>query len=177
MAVMFETQFKLSVRLLLSAVFVLPRGGVSEFKHTHPGGDQPHDHPQTASHDRHVDHDSGDDQCNLCPDLSCRCVVITDCVSHVHVSCFGYHFTYPSPIDSQDAKQDLRGPILTQSVSNLVLCAPAQSVAAEFVPIADIEAGRCEEVIEPASARFTSMPVVAYLCDTARHERSGVQLI
>jgi len=176
MALMFETQFKTTVGVLLSAVLVLPRGGVSEFRHTHPGGDQPHDHLQTASH-RHVDHGGGDDQCNLCPDLSGRCVVITNCVSHVHVSCFGFHFTYPSPIDSQDAKQDLRGPILTQSVNNLVLRAPAQSVAAEFVPIADIEVGRCEAVIEPASARFTSMPAVAYLCDTARHERSGVQLI
>jgi hypothetical protein len=177
MAVVFETQFKLSVGLLLSAVFVLPRGGVREFRHTHPGGDQPHDHLQTASHDRHVDHGRGDDQCDFCPDLASSCVVITNCVSHVHVSCFGFHFTYPSPIDSKDPKQDLRGPILTQSVSNLVLRAPAQSVTGEFVPIADIEAGRCEEVIEPASARFASMPIVAYLCDTARHERSGVQLI
>jgi hypothetical protein len=110
-------------------------------------------------------------------DLAGRCLVNASGVAHVHVSWFGFHFTYPSPSDSQDANHDAQCPIIAQSLDISASPEPAPGVAVESVQVVDHDAGRFLEITAPASARSSDMPAVIFLCDTARHERSGVQIV
>jgi hypothetical protein len=176
-AVIFATQFQSIVRLFLSAVLLLPDGGITEIRHSHAGGDRPHDHQRIANYDHPIDHGSDDARCCGSHDLAGRCLVNAGGVPHVHVAWFGFHFTYPSPSDSENANHDAQDSLIAQLLNISASPEPAPVVAVEFVQVVDHDAGRYQEITEPARMRCSNMPAFTFLCDTARHERSGVQRI
>jgi hypothetical protein len=177
LVVTLDTAFKSTVRFLLTAVLVLPGGGFTELRHAHPGGAQPHDHPRIARRDPHRQDDSGVDHDRHLRQAAGDSASMTSCFAHVHISCFGFHFTCPSPTDPQETDDDSQGPTIGKSFNIVVPRAPAPSVVTEFLALVGDDVGRYEDLAEPASARCCKMADVTYLCDTARHERSGVQLI
>jgi hypothetical protein len=136
------------LRLLISAMLLV--AGVPVWKHSHEGGDRPHHH----SRHEHHHHGLGQSQ------------------AHVHLAFFGVEFTMPVGSDDED---DAPTP---GQMTFLVAApmAPGVDYDSQFLllPQPTLELGNSS----PCEPAFRSKTVVAApLCDTARHERSGVQLI
>lgn len=129
--------------------------GLPAWEHSHPGGDRPHDHRA----DRHR---GGE---NLVHDG------LAPSRPHRHVCLFGFDVSVPVDAGS-DTSEIARLTLLTQSLQAPEL----QRSRGEFV----IWSLPLRAPGEPVAAEldFHSKPVcAAFLSDTARHERSGVQLI
>jgi hypothetical protein len=87
------------IRLLLSAMVLLPSGGALEVRHAHAHGDKPHQHGGVVSgvpHDRTAQHRRSSHS----HDLAHSGNRIESCVSHVHVSFLGFQFTVMCRPDS-----------------------------------------------------------------------------
>jgi len=172
---MFPSPINTTVRLLLSAVLLLPGSGVSEIRHAHAGGHPPHNHKGI---DRRVRNSHHHDL--ISSEVAGCCPEITDCVSHIHISWFGFHFTHPSPIDSKGGDSGSRegaGTAFVQSLSEADFVVSSRNVVTALLLFVGDDPGSGHKIIESARGHFSSMPATgAPLCDTARHERSGVQL-
>jgi hypothetical protein len=135
-------------RVLLSAVLLLT--GVPAWQHSHVHGDRPH------SHHGHRHHELDG---------------ISRSRAHLHVTLLGVDFTLPVPSDDDD--QSAQGqPTYVVGAPVVVDVAHAAQPVFPVKPGPDLgEPCRCEPVFRCKTA------LAAPLCDTARHERSGVQLI
>ena len=117
-------------------------------QHSHPNGNRPHDH--------HDGHHEG----------------MGECYAHVHVTLFGIEFTLP--VRSQDDDSDERG-----KPTYLVAAWPTIEIGqscSHFASFAEAILDRGEPLQTLPTFRGKTV-VAALLCDTARHERSGVQLM
>jgi hypothetical protein len=138
---------KLAVSAFLVPAMLLL--GVPAWKHAHPAGDRPHRH----HHAHHHDHDGPGES-----------------HAHMHVNLFGIEFALP--VDQRDDDSDEPRPTTFIAATPLLTLAPLHS---HFIGLAQPIAAPGQPVrIAPLVRRQTT--VVAPLCDTARHERSGVQL-
>jgi hypothetical protein len=107
-------------------------------------------------------------------------ISIADCDEHTHVLWFGFTFTLPAHNESQGADDELlRGvglqfvPPNCESVVNVML----NDVSSPFVMPPLERASRSAFVQANGEQSFVTPVISAPLCDTARHERSGAQII
>jgi hypothetical protein len=139
------------------------------------GGDRPHEHKGIDCHVRNSHH-----HYFISSEVADCYPEITDCVSHIHILWFGFHLTHPSPIDSKGSDSGSRegaGTAFVQSLSEADFVVSMRNVVTALLQFVGDDPGSGHKIIESARGRFSSMPAtVAPLCDTARHERSGVQL-
>jgi len=185
--------FAIAGRLLL-CLAVLISGSQAGFRHAHAGGDAPHTHgsdgdPHVSSHchnhDNHCHEGSGHGHRHPHQhpgemEMPAADATIEPVTAHVHVWLLGFQFTLPVPRGSETEDEGSQ-PILISLASGEFVQAPCLS------PKNDCAGNLCltpsllrnEGFLPPelscrsAESRPSSPP----LCDTARHERSGVQLI
>jgi hypothetical protein len=140
--------------------------GVPAWQHAHPAGDRPHSHHDDWHHDsRHHGHGHhGQEREHHGAGES---------HAHVHVTLLGIGFTLPAPDNDSEEESE-------QGHPTYLVTAPIASVAGASLwhlvwcaqPLPEL--GQ----ISPSTGTFRPQTVgAAPLCDTARHERSGVQLI
>jgi hypothetical protein len=142
--------------LRVPCAFAILVAGAPAWQHSHVAGDRPHTH---SHHDlaTHAHDDHGIERPR----------------PHLHVALFGIEFTLP--IDSDDDDDDAG-----QSHATFLSAAPAgldaslsfAHFAASAQPMVDLG-----ELPQAAPTFRCKTAIAAPLCDTARHERSGVQLI
>jgi hypothetical protein len=134
--------------------------GVPARQHSHAVGDRPHSHDH--AHCGHTeDGQSHQHQHNG----------VGSSVAHVHVTLFGVDFTLPADSDD-DENHDARCTFFGPAPNAIELDQSASDFSAVAEPVFD--AG------EPLAMVLTFRSIAASaapLCDTARHERSGVLLI
>jgi len=149
-----RTQRFIAVVLAVNTLFI----GVPARQHSHAAGDRPHSH----LHTRHVHTHHGHDHAHNGVESS---------YAHVHVTLFGVDFTLPADSD-EDTDHDARCTFLGPSPSGVVMDQSASHSSLVAEPVMD--AGRPLSIVPT----FRSIAAAAApLCDTARHERSGVLLI
>lgn len=125
--------------------------GVPAWQHAHAAGDKPHGHHQDPGHGH--DHDG-----------------LAECHCHLHFWLLGVVFTLPVESDDSDSHEEqatflVASPTVIDAVQPLNFVSGAVSI---------LQAG------EPARIEPTFRCIAASaapLCDTARHERTGVLLI
>ncbi len=163
-------------RLSVAVIVSLANGGGPGLWHAHAGGERPHrHHTPTAKHCEHEYKHHGHSHAHPHPSE------LLGADSHVHLWLFGFEFaSLPLPYDSrEDSDGEWRqfvaspfsvGPSVRQlsgTEYNLFVVAIVNDRLLETRPIS-----------LHLADRFASLPAIAApLCDTARHERSGVQLI
>jgi hypothetical protein len=156
------------------AVLMLTTTGLESpaLEHAHAGGDRPHRH---ATHWIRGQQEFAP---HFAADRECQSAALIDVVPHVHVSILGFELTLPLPADDHGRPcGDEHGPALCRiDDQTQPLTSTAQPNPAAFL----LPAALCRDVsavvvveMPPRVERFRVAPV---LCDTARHERSGVQL-
>lgn len=179
------TTFSIAARLLLCAAVLVSGSKPVAMRHAHADGDIPHahgryacEHPRSRvahhrGHDHH--HHDGDEAHDAVLSLGAGAVVW-----HVHVWVLGFELTWPVSPDSQTEDEAPEPVIVSLAESELLPpgLSPAKYgvVSDECLPakLADNSGFlRSDRRIQPAEDWPSSPP----LCDTARHERSGVQLI
>jgi len=185
---MFGRRFDIGLRLALSAMVVIMTGAPPGVCHCHAGGDKPHRHDLLVEHDNGHAHDSADHRPTAHHEhhgganhaaVQCHMDNLLPPVVHWHYSWLGLNNSIPVSVGSPDAGRAqtestfavvrLLGdelPHFRPSPSPAVFLALGCGLSLPLVPMAGAIT-RCAEI--PAAA--------APLCDSARHERSGVQLI
>ena len=168
-----------AVRVSLAALVLLSGAVSPATAHAHPGGDEPHHHgpSEVSGHSHHI---SGHTHHALCPQEAARHGHLEPSVAHIHLCVWGFEVQLPMPDAPFEESGDV--PLVDQAVlyrlvelpeaqppqptSGSVGC-PSQGVA-DGTAVAD----------EPSQGRQSAKRVLSQpLCDAARHERSGVQLI
>ena len=92
--------------------------------------------------------------------------------AHLHVTLFGFELTLPVDSEDNQSQEDQA----TWLIADWSTVEQQGHSPAEFaVPALTI--CWCEEPRQLVTALRPKAPVTTFLCDTARHERSGVQLI
>ena len=146
-----RTQLLIAVSLAISMPFI----GVPARQHSHAAGDRPHSHVHA-----HQVHDHEHEHNGLGPS-----------VAHTHVTLFGVDFTLPAESEDDASRED-RCTFLGQTPSGI----ETDQSASRFSVVAEPEFDSGE--LLPTVPTFRSIAAsAAPLCDTARHERSGVLLI
>ena len=177
-------RFAIAGRLLVAASILLTNSGAPGVCHAHADGDRPHEHRATKHH-HHKHHHHGHshakrDRQSLKHAESptvCRC---SHSGRHLHISWFGLNFTLPSPSDENESTDGSHGSTQLVIVRPFDVTATAKpgepSFGATLFALAAVQ-GADLSIQVLALPDFSSTPIaVASLCDTARHERSGVQL-
>ena len=142
------------VRVILAASLLLSYAPT--WQHSHPGGARPHTH--VALSDR-LGHDHLEAPC-----------------AHRHLSLFGIDFTLPVGDDDQRSNDDHAG-------SSQITYLQSAPVSIEmhhgdvWIWLAVAPTLDFSEPAKLTDSFHCAKPVAAPLCDTARHERSGVLLI
>jgi hypothetical protein len=151
-----RTQCFIAVVLAVSTLFI----GMPARQHSHAAGDRPHSH----LHARHVHAHHGHDHEHVHDGVESS-------YAHVHVTLFGVDFTLPADSDD-DKNHDARCTFLGQAPSGVEMDQSNSHSSLVADPVMD--AGRPLSIVPT----FRSIAAAAApLCDTARHERSGVLLI
>jgi hypothetical protein len=159
-------------RFGLAATLLLANGGGPTLRHAHAGGQVPHTHDASAMKVRKADHGH--------PHAHPHAAKLSDSCSHVHFWVFGIEFTsLPLPADREE-DSDQWGQLVISPLGIGPVVGDLPGSECNPLAAASIDDGLAET--RPVSLdwadRFASIPAVAaLLCDTARHERSGVQLI
>jgi len=172
LAIMRLGSLNIAVRTVLSATLLLASGGAPTLEHSHAGGENQHDHAALAEHSHDHGHDGTHGHENPTATTG-----ISNSVCHVHVSLLGVNFTFPSSPGPNESKSDSGKQ--TAVIAGVVGASmpPVQvRTAFDFAPLGT----RLDyyRPVLPVAPRFSCIPAIsAPLCDTARHERSGVQLI
>jgi hypothetical protein len=91
--------------------------------------------------------------------------------AHLHVSLFGIEFTLPVEQDDDDSDEGQPTHLIAAAPTIALAPSPSHFIA-WTLPILDFG-----EPVPIAPTFRCKTAVAAPLCDTARHERSGVQLI
>jgi hypothetical protein len=179
---MLTFRFEIVGRLSLAIAVLLASGGTPGVCHAHADGDRSHDHSPVKAHlhrhgrHQHAHSHAGSAQPNV---QRVKPTYTLAGTRHVHFSWFGLSFTFPSqPQDeSADSASGSTELAIVRSLDVTDLAKP-DSAAFDLVVLAmaALQNAGCG-ISEPALPQFASTPVrAASLCDTARHERSGVQL-
>lgn len=162
------------IRVLLAAAVLST--GVSQspaLRHCHAGGDRPHHHASVLIH--------GDEEFapRRCSHDAVETAAVIEAVPHVHLAFLGIEITLPMPAEEDDSHSPVqeRAPLLIRVDGNLPQIAPDGcpfvEMTATALPLAP------DHVIGMAYRRGMHSQLWRHLpalCDTARHERSGVQL-
>lgn len=161
------------VRMLLSVGLLLNGFCTRAIHHAHAGGDRPHDHHVSHEHDhRGHSHD-------VCSNHTSRASELSDSIPHRHFSMLGFEMTTPS---SGESNQSDPSPYEPTKLAVIAATRAGSLAAAWRAPVSPLRALQCaanamRAQCPAASCRFSFRPALAgFLCDTARHERSGVQL-
>jgi hypothetical protein len=174
---------KRGLGLLLAAVLASRAASPPGFYHVHAGGDQPHRHHSLAGLD-HADDGHGDHALStnsryehdggwqgVWSDLQ-------PAIAHTHFCWFGWEMSLPLPAIPDDSVPGEDGSelILVQVMGDHEwnLQPPAQS--ATILPL-DYRAPLAEAAIDRPPEHASSPALIPPLCDSARHERSGVLVI
>ena len=156
-----RTQRFIAVVLAVSTLFI----GVPARQHSHAAGDRPHSHLHARhvhAHDVDAHHGHDHEHAHNGVDSS---------YAHVHVTLFGVDFTLPADSDD-DENHDVRCTFLGPAPSGVETDQSNSQLSVVAEPV--MGAGRPLSIVPP----FRSIAAAAApLCDTARHERSGVLLI
>lgn len=154
---------------LLSAVLLLTNGWPVAIQHAHDVGNNPYHH----SH--HIDRSAG---VAVTPTVSEADGAVAGVTEHVHMLWLGWEVTILPPKGSRPGSCPAAAAVgmLAQlvekdSTGSGIVAAPVATII--VTPVADLvlraDTGRSGDAV----SRVASLP----LCDTARHLRSGVQLI
>jgi hypothetical protein len=122
--------------------------GVPAWKHAHPGGDRPHGHDHKHEHEHEA---AGEPHC------------------HLHVVLFGVEFTLPADPDDDESEEG-RPTYLVAAPATVSLAQASLPAVACAMSLDAPQPVRIVLSFHPKTASATP------LCDTARHERSGVLL-
>lgn len=180
---MATTVFDRPVRLLLAATLLAAAAMPPAIGHAHRLGSDEHDahlahahaHGHAHHRDAHRTPHQGVGRQRLCqgPQHG-HFEAAAAAVSHWHVSWFGFSLVIPGhPVAADDAGGEV------------VMIAPALVADGSLLPAGSTVAWACEprspaarpSLLPSAPAEPTAPPdYLVLLCDTARHERSGVQL-
>ncbi|MBI2823217.1 MAG: hypothetical protein HYX69_00845 [Planctomycetia bacterium] len=162
-------RLNLGLRLILSAALAMGALVPPAFRHSHAGGAKPH------HHGRHVVSRCHDDDCHHhhgpVPSHGPELAAAAD---HWHLVLLGWTPSLPVSADSEQPARAGRN-LFVPSVQ-----ATADQGDGPANPLATVGifvTARAERsVVDAAAFRASTMGPRASLCDTARHERSGVQL-
>jgi hypothetical protein len=168
---------------LVSGNFVYP-----SVVHAHPGGDRPHSLGEELQQDRHTHHHGhvGDEhgpQEGGHGTTRSRSLTIaaleSELLWHLHASFLGFEITLPCSPPTGGEEHSSR--LLAQSYFNVDRAATSNPTDLGFLYAllwASEKSSNWEAVASsPFLNRCAASRGEAPLCDTARHERSGVQLI
>ena len=164
---------------VLSVVMFAGSGTPSGFRHSHSGGNESHEHgnagaavafqPSEHSHHDHRHSDSTDRFLLSAADDS----------SHVHTSWLGLDFHWPASENptTHEGDDGLPSSIILifagQSYMPRLAGLPPPGCSVAYAALPTDAAIVPDELTESSPAQVASPP----LCDNARHERSGVQLV
>lgn len=196
---MLSIRFDIVGRLFLAATILFAGVRTPAICHAHSEGEHPHDHQNNSfrhqhshahRHGRRVPHDHShhghqhphtDRHQHRASkaDVNKQVGSSSHSVRHVHVSIWGLDVTLPSPVGHEESTVD-------QQLETYFLAhdsGPATISSFEKTQFSSLLfsliAFPCTDSLVAALERppFSNNPVLApSLCDTARHERSGVQL-
>jgi hypothetical protein len=186
--------FHAELRMLLAAMVAMATVMPEPIRHSHPGGEQSHSHDadghvhhsanglasanvaEAEHHDHGIGRHSHGVDHGLCGSES---HVLTAAASHWHYSWFGFNVTLPDPTAGHEREQDDRdfAPWIGVSSNDNISLARTQASPSEFLSLdadwPDMAVPTLCIIIGAAPPQRSAAP----LCDSARHERSGVQLI
>jgi len=182
---MMAAKFNIAGRFLIAASVLLTGTVTPGMSHAHGGGCRPHEHrdqQQSAHKHSHHGHSHASCQHPHAPSdpRTNSAGICTTCTRHVHISCFGWSLTLPGESGDGNSADQVSGSHGVIVVRPFDVNAAATSSEAAFGAASGMaDAGEISCFSLPAldRPRFSSAPIAAGpLCDTARHERSGVQL-
>jgi hypothetical protein len=167
---------KLQFVLMFAACVALLGGDLNRLAicHAHAGGDLPHNHH--SQHSQHFHDHAGK---ALHPHTHATAEFgVQKLAPHAHSSWFGIPVTIPLQNDSSQSEG-----VLSEStfsiLSHCTVCSPSPLDVLALDPVPSIACTATPTVVlisRIMRARQDRMPRSTLLCDTARHERSGVQL-
>jgi hypothetical protein len=165
------------IRQCLAAIVLVGNLVPPAYEHAHAGGQTPHRHGASGAHSH--DHDDHHERSNEHQHLYGAGFAAAP-VAHVHWTILIFELTWPigNDDDRLPSADDLMDDALsgTRIAGQIRDCA-SSGAAAERDAIGNASAANCaaESAAWQRAARLKCPRAV--LCDTARHERSGVQLI
>lgn len=181
---MLTARFQIAGRVLLAASVLLTGSVTPGISHAHEEGGRPHQHRATRTHSHghshgHA-HSSGSHQHPRSLATNNTVGRCTNCTCHMHISWLGVDLTFPAESGDNESgieRSGLHEVIVVQPFDASVAAAPTDwCFDSAFLALFAQEATDCS-VSATARPHFSSLPnVTGSLCDTARHERSGVQL-
>ena len=152
------------------------------YHHAHACGDASHSHVHAdcrAQH--HHPHGNRHDHPSATPSQaeSRHSVVASEAVPHVHLSFLFVHVTWPCPSEGNPSQHDEHVGDLPCVLAQMPQ-APLHRLAGKWtggdLMVAPLFRAPSRDVPAPLLTSATLPDAIAYLCDTARHERSGAQL-
>ena len=148
---------------LLAAATTMPPG----LCHAHARGDVPHRHDRLSADHRHSHRHAHAHPRDVAPPRS-----------HVHLSWLGFEFTLPASHEPHKGRSpgDKLAPCFVRPSDETAADIRSHDGPHSIAPVESATFFSTADVERPIVARA---PLPAYgklLCDTARHERSGVQL-
>jgi len=186
------------MRELLSMMVALATVTPAPVRHLHAGGEHPHwhdadghvhygaedlaatmiaeddDYGHGHSHHGDLHHEEGDHHDACVSDSR----LLASAANHWHLLLFGLNVMLPVPPGGQDGDEDDQGAMrwlglaAGDNVSLQMNEGPAESISLDMVQVASAVPTLCTVEFHASPQR-----IAAPLCDAARHERSGVQLI
>jgi hypothetical protein len=166
-----KNRLRTTTGLLLSAAVLLGSIVPPGQRHAHAAGDVPHNHDKQHAHDHSGDahHHHTTDQHGLSTPA-----VKPAAVAHVHFACWLFDLTMP--VRDESETEDNQPLYLVRLIDD---CLPTTISGPNTHPVDMPSHLQSIAVDRPALARRATAPpdTAVLLCDAARHERSGVQLL
>jgi hypothetical protein len=172
---MLSPRANFTCRVCLAAALLLANGTAPAVRHAHAGGHEQHSHVVPPGAAREVEHEHPHEHPHTHP----HAAELVESCAHLHFNLFGVELpALPVPADDEDSDHS---PALVPSplgVGTIVNDLPGSECNRLVLVSLDDGLVETRPVAWQWADRFASVPAVAaFLCDTARHERSGVQLI
>jgi hypothetical protein len=185
------------MRLVLSAVLIVTTSMPPGLGHSHAQGDEPHRHDQVSAGHRHGhghhhrhgasatvhhQHNASDRGAQSSAagafDLDRHAKNAAPSRAHVHMCWLGFELTLPSssiPNDSHPA-EDPSAPCFVRLIDSVATEERPQSESSPIAPNNQVDSLAMAEAVCLVAPHASKPACGPSLCDTARHERSGVQL-
>lgn len=173
---MISERLNLAVGVLLSVVLAIALIAPPALQHSHAEGNVPHDHDSIVSEDHDHDHDSGLAHCHS--DAADDSAQVNGSTTHRHCYLLGWEITVPTSDEvPAQAPIEHKQQVLSAGVNSpLAVDTQYPSPLNGWVSDLSFILAPTAFVCRVAKQAETATPRVC-LCDFARHERSGVQLI